>query len=99
MTNTKQAALLNEFLSEFAPIVENWLRTIVRDEVTKALAADREQAHPDTYLTRKETAAALKISLPTLWKYTTDGDIKCVKVGRSVKYAESEVKRFMQERG
>jgi excisionase family DNA binding protein len=38
------------------------------------------------YLSRKETAARLKISLPTLWNLTRKGEIKAHRVGRRVLY-------------
>jgi excisionase family DNA binding protein len=38
------------------------------------------------YLSRKETAARLKISLPTLWNLTRKGQIKAHRVGRRVLY-------------
>jgi len=43
------------------------------------------------YLTRKELAQALKISLPTLDDYTTQGIIPHLRLGRSVRYEERTV--------
>lgn len=96
MNNTN--TILSTLFAELTPLVESWLNTTIESAVKKALAEERAKARPDVYLTRQETAKALKVSLPTLWKLTTNGDIKSVKVGRSVKYAESEIKRFQLER-
>ena len=52
---------------------------------------------PDTskktekYLTRKEVAALISVSLPTLHKYTTTGRIKAYRINRQVRYKECEV--------
>lgn len=43
------------------------------------------------YLTSKELALALKISLPTLHDYTTQGIIPHFKFGKSVRYVEQDV--------
>ena len=40
----------------------------------------------ENFLSRKEAAALLKVSLPTLNKYTKAGKVKGYKLGRSVKY-------------
>lgn len=94
MNNTN--TILSTLFAELSPLVESWLNTTIKDAVRKALEEERAKARPESYLTRKESAEALKISLPTLWKLTKEGKIKSANVGRSVKYAESEVKRFQQ---
>jgi len=38
------------------------------------------------FLTRKQTADYLQISLPTLHKYTIKGIIKCFRIGPCVRY-------------
>lgn len=95
MKNTN--TILNSLLAEALPIVENWLRDVIRDEVRRTIEEERQKARPDVYLTRQETAQALKVSLPTLWKLSKEGKIKATKIGRSVKFSESEIKRFQEE--
>lgn len=95
MKNTN--SILSTILGEALPIVENWLRGVVADEVRRTIEEERQKARPDVYLTRQETAQALKVSLPTLWKLSKEGKIKATKIGRSVKFSESEIKRFQEE--
>ena len=45
----------------------------------------------EKYLTRKEVAALISVSLPTLHKYTTTGRIKAYRINRQVRYKECEV--------
>lgn len=94
MANTN--TILNNLLSEALPIVENWLRGIVADEIRRTLEEEQKKSRPERYLSRDEVCQLIGISKPTLWKKTKDGEIKATTVGRRVTYAESEVKRFME---
>lgn len=85
-----------EVVGGILPIFENWLRSTVRDEVQKALEADRMKAKPERNYSRDEVCALLHISKPTLWKKTQSGEITATHIGRRVIYSESEVKRFME---
>ena len=51
-------------------------------------------------LTRDEAAAALGVKPETLavWQSTRRYDLPLVKVGRSVRYKESDVARFIEQR-
>lgn len=95
MRNTN--TILNNLIAEVLPVAESWLRGVIRDEVRRTIEEERQKARPDVYLTRQETAKALKVSLPTLWKLSKEGKIKPTKIGRSVKFSESEIKRFQEE--
>ncbi len=90
-------SILSTILGEALPIVENWLRGVVADEVRRTIEEERQKARPERYLSRDEVCQLIGISKPTLWKKTKDGEIKATTVGRRVTYAESEVKRFMEE--
>lgn len=94
MQNNK--TILNSLLSEALPVVEEWLRGVVSDEVRKAVEKERAKAKPERYLSRNEVCELLNISKPTLWAKAKQGEIKAVHVGRRVMFAESEVKRFME---
>lgn len=87
--------ILSSLLSEALPLVEEWLRQVVSDEVSRTLENERKKARPERYLSRSEVCELLNISKPTLWAKTKQGEIKAVHVGRRVMFAESEVKRFM----
>lgn len=94
MNNTN--TILSSLCAEALPIVENWLRDVIRDEVRRTIEEERQKARPERYLSRDEVCQLIGISKPTLWKKTKDGEIKATTVGRRVTYAESEVKRFME---
>ena len=88
---------LNSLFSEALPYIESWLRGVLRDEVKKAMDDERQKAKPERTLSRSEVCELLHISKPTLWKKTRDGEIKATTIGRRVLYAESEVKRYLEE--
>ena len=85
-------------MTDFLQIVEEWLRATVKDEMAKALEADREKAKPEKMLTREEVCAMLRCSKPTLWQRTKAGEIEAIHIGRRVVYKESEIKKYL-ERG
>lgn len=49
------------------------------------------------YLTRKETASRLKVTLPTLREYTKQGRIKDKKIGGRVLYSSDDVDKALRE--
>lgn len=83
-------------VTEMLPILENWLRAAVRDEMSKTLEADRLKAKPERNYSRDEVCAMLHISKPTLWQKTKSGELECVRVGRRVLYSESTIKKYME---
>jgi excisionase family DNA binding protein len=44
----------------------------------------------------REAAAALSISLRTLWTLTNEGRVPCVRIGRSVRYDPEDIRRWIQ---
>lgn len=46
-------------------------------------------------LTAREAAFALSISERSLWSLTNQNAIKCVRINRSVRYARTELDRFI----
>ena len=89
--------ILNDLFSEALPFVETWLRGVVSDEVRKTLDEERQKAKPERNLTRDEVCELLKVSKVTLWKLTKEKKINAITIGRRVLYAESEVKRYLEE--
>lgn len=89
--------ILNNLFSEALPFVETWLRGVVSDEVRKTLDEERQKAKPERNLTRDEVCNLLHISKVTLWKLTKEKKISAITIGRRVLYAESEVKRYLEE--
>ncbi len=88
-----ESRIINLF-GEVLPIFQEWVRTTVSEEVTKALEADRMKSKPEKMLSREEVCQILGVSLPTLWAKTKSGEIKAQHIGRRILYAESEVNRF-----
>jgi excisionase family DNA binding protein len=43
-----------------------------------------------------EAAAALSISLRTLWTLTDEGKIPCIRIGRSVRYDPEDIRRWIE---
>ena len=52
----------------------------------------------DKYLTRAEVARLLKISLPTLHRYTKDGILKSYRIVGKVRYKLQDVENALKER-
>ena len=51
------------------------------------------------YYTRKETADILQVSLPTLNKWTNQGEIKSFKIGsRKVRYKKKDIEKLLVEK-
>lgn len=63
----------------------------LRKEVKECLSTTPSQKDNLEYITRKEAAAILRISLPTLAKWTSQGLIKGKRIGSRVRYLRSEV--------
>lgn len=57
-----------------------------------------ENAPREKYLTRGEVARFLKISLPTLHRYTKDSILKSYRIGGKVRYKLEEVENALKER-
>jgi len=65
------------------------LQLLIKNAVQEAL---KSLSTPDEkYLTRKEAADALSITLPTLHAYSLAGTIKAYRLGRKVRYKKSEL--------
>ena len=87
--------ILNSTLADILPLVENWLRTIIRDEVEKANEADRLNDKTERQFSTKEACDILHVCKTTLWKKVNEGEIKPIKVGRRVLYPESEINKLL----
>jgi excisionase family DNA binding protein len=46
--------------------------------------------------TSREAAAALSISERTLWKLTNEGNIRCIRIGRSVRYDPADISKWIE---
>lgn len=71
------------------------IRTTVRDEVSFQLSLIEESNKK--FLTRRETATKMRITLPTLNTYTKKGILKGVRFGYRVLYREEDVEIALKE--
>jgi len=81
---------------KFVVVPENELKALLsdalREELAKVTKEPIEKNEEYKYLTRKQTAKRLQISLVTLSKWTNEGIIKGYRVSRFVRYRSDEVK-------
>ena len=74
--------------------LQNLIRSTIREEIQLALDKKLDE---NKYLTRKESAALLKISLPTLNQYTKIGIINGFRIGTRVLYKLKDLESKMNE--
>jgi excisionase family DNA binding protein len=67
------------------------LFTKIRDIVTEIIDQKLKPDSPKEYLTKNETAAMLRISLPTLNRLTHSGKIKSYRIQRRILYRTDEI--------
>lgn len=51
---------------------------------------------PPVLITEKEAARLLGCCERSVWQMRKDGKIRCVKIGTAVRYARSEIDRFVE---
>ncbi|WP_211323768.1 helix-turn-helix domain-containing protein [Chitinophaga dinghuensis] len=77
------------------PIPLEQLRLMIAETVTCELSRHLEQAAitkiNDELITRKEAAALLGISLPTLLEFTKTGKVTGYRIGTRVRYKRTEI--------
>jgi len=92
-----ETALLihNAYLSDIKAMISELL-----DEKLDNLKESQpsKSKEPVKYLTRKETAAKLRISLPTLADWTRQGLIKSKRIGSRILYDISDVESAIKDR-
>ncbi len=59
---------------------------------------DEKASDKEKYLTRKQAAKILQISLPTLHQYTKSSLITSYRIGNKVRYKESDIEKALNER-
>lgn len=80
------------------------LHNLTRDElfseiskiVSQALDSKLKPEAPITYLTKKEAAARLRLSLPTLSRLTANGTLHGLRVGRRVLFIANEIDQALK---
>jgi excisionase family DNA binding protein len=69
-------------------------------EIVGPLLKEKKDVTPpklEEYITRKEAAQILKVSLVTLHKYTTTGLVPAYRICRQIRLKESEVRQSMEK--
>ena len=77
---------LDDFFEKF--------RSTIREEIQLTNSHKKEEPQ---YLTRKEAAKFLKISVPTLHNYTMTGRLNAFRMGRRVLYKMEDLELSMTE--
>ena len=72
--------------------LQNLIRSTIREELRLILP---KKGDPK-YLTRKEVAAFLKISLPTLHEYTKAGIVNGFRIGTRILYKMEDIEQNMK---
>ena len=77
----------------------NELREIIKSVIQEFLENMTTQTEKSEveYLTRKETAKLLGVSLPTLHDWTKTGKIPALRIGTRVRYKKSDVENSLKE--
>lgn len=83
---TKSICLLPISIEE----LENTIRKIINDSLQENLMISPSKTDGD-FLTRKETAQILRVTLPTLYDWTKRGYLQSYRMGSRIRYKRSEV--------
>jgi len=70
--------------------------TKIRNVINEVLESKLKTEAPKKYLTKKETAALLRMSLPTIQRLTASGKIKGSRIGRRILYSADEIQEAMK---
>jgi excisionase family DNA binding protein len=76
------------------PEFKNIISELIRDELKNL---NRVESSVNEYLTRKQVANLLSISLPTLHSYTRLGLIPAKRIGTRILYCETDLKNALQD--
>ena len=70
-----------------------------QDELVKRVveAKEKEENKKEEYLTPKELADILKVSLVTIWSWDRKGITQPLRIGNQKRYRRSDVEKFMQQ--
>lgn len=83
-----EGVTIEEFFNRIEKIIEKKI-----DEKIKI-----EKKEPFTYLTRKEVAKMLRITLPTLHDWTKLGYLPSYRIGTRVLYKSTEVEKIIERK-
>ena len=76
---------------------EEDLRRIIAEEIGKVIGT-MQPKEETRYLTRKQAAALIHITLPTLRKWVINSTIKEHRIGTRILYSQNDVEQAIKER-
>jgi excisionase family DNA binding protein len=88
------------YLTEITvPDLEALIANVIRKELEPHLQnlMSQQKQTEDSYVSRKEAAAILKISIPTLTKLVTDGLLPGYRLGNSIRFKKSSLEKGLVE--
>lgn len=86
-------------LVDLKQFMQDEIRTVIAETLQTAVghvSSEHNMANEHLY-TRKEAAAKLRISLPTLGQFSKNGTIKAHRVGTRVRYTEQSIQDALKE--
>jgi excisionase family DNA binding protein len=93
--NMSQILMTNLTPVQLKELVLEALRELNPFQPLKKISSSNDE---EKYLTRKEVANYLQISLPTLHEYSKREILKSYRIGSKVRYKASEVAKALKER-
>ena len=94
MLTTTQPETFLSTLAQLEPVFKHWMHEVLNSEKTHEAP---EPETPATFYTRNEVKDLLKISLPTLHRYTELGLLRGRKIGNRVLYKISDVEQAFHD--
>lgn len=76
--------------------LKNLISQTLQEVLSNTQATQKQEQQIPQYLTRKETATILGVSLVTLHSYTTDGKIKVYKIGGRIRYKKQDIENALK---
>ena len=73
------------------------LASIIRKEVTEAVAQIKSSVVPDEFLTKREVAAYFQVSTKTIEAWTESGWLKSYRIGNQIRFKRKEVENAPKE--
>lgn len=93
--NMSQLILQGITLSEFEALIKTAIAERIT-EVTPTVKYVSDLNETNKYLTRREAAKKLNLSLPTLAKYSVSGLIPYYRIGSRILYKQEEIEQSLQ---
>ena len=82
-------------MEEFVNILEARLVSLIEQKILTVIQDKTERK--ETFLTRKEAAQKLGVSLSTLHALSKEGTVQSYRLGGQIRYKESEIEGALQQ--